>query len=77
MYVTPSLQTEPPEDETVLNSRGDLILALKYVPAEQGRKDRRKKGTLMLLVKEAKNLPVARHTLPDPYCKWLVFYFSL
>jgi hypothetical protein len=61
----------------VLNSRGDLILALKYVPAEQGRKDRRKKGTLMLLVKEAKNLPVARHTLPDPYCKWLVFYFFL
>ena len=54
-----------------MNSRGDLILALKYVPAEQGRKDRRKKGgTLMLLVKEAKNLPVPKHVLPDPYCKW-------
>jgi hypothetical protein len=65
------VQTEPPEDEAVLNSRGDLILALKYVPAvDQGRKERRKKGTLMLLVKEAKNLPVVRHTLPDPYCKW-------
>ena len=65
-------QTEPPEDESVTNSRGDVIVALKYVPGEaRERKSSRKKGTLMILLKEAKNLPVPKGTtLPDPYCKW-------
>lgn len=54
------------------NSRGDVIVALKYVPGEaRERKSSRKKGTLMILLKEAKNLPVPKGTtLPDPYCKW-------
>jgi synaptotagmin-like protein len=65
-------RTEPPEDESVTNSKGDIIVALKYVPGEASgaRKSSRKKGTLMILVKEAKNLPVPKGTtLPDPYCK--------
>jgi len=63
-------RTEPPEEENPTNTKGDVILALKYVPADSNRKDRKKKGTLMLLVKEAKNIPLTRtNTLPDPYCK--------
>merc|ERR1712117_20849 len=64
-------RTEPPEDECVTNSRGDIILALKYVPSESSLKfSKRRKGTLMILIKEAKNLPVPKGTtLPDPYCK--------
>ena len=65
-------RTEPPEDESVSHSKGDIIVALKYVPgdASSGRKSSRKKGTLMILIKEAKNLPVPKGTtLPDPYCK--------
>ena len=65
-------QTEPPEDESVINSKGDIIVALKYVPSEASNKhSKKKKGTLMILIKEAKNLPVPKGTtLPDPYCKW-------
>ena len=71
MFVT--LQTEPPEDEAVMNSRGDIIVALKYVPSDcsPSKSSKRRKGTLMILIKEAKNLPVPKGTtLPDPYCKW-------
>lgn len=64
-------RTEPPEDESVINSKGDIIVALKYVPSEASPKhSKKKKGTLMILIKEAKNLPVPKGTtLPDPYCK--------
>lgn len=66
-------RTEPPEDESVINSRGDIIVALKYVPSESSGKhtiNKNRRGTLMILVKEAKNLPVPKGTqLPDPYCK--------
>merc|ERR1719420_2238340 len=66
-------RTEPPEDESVINSRGDIIVALKYVPSESSGRhgiNKKKKGMLMILVKEAKNLPVPKGTqLPDPYCK--------
>merc|ERR1712025_1320133 len=56
-------RTEPPEDEAVINSRGDIIVALKYVPSESiGRHGINKKGTLMILIKEAKNLPVPKGT---------------
>ena len=71
--ITLLFQTEPPEDESVTHSKGDIIVALKYVPgdAASSRKNSRKKGTLMILLKEAKNLPVPKGTtLPDPYCKW-------
>jgi len=64
-------RTEPPEDECVTNSRGDIILALKYVPSESSLKfSKRRKGTLMVKLTEAKNLPIPRGTtIPDPYCK--------
>lgn len=64
-------RTEPPEDESVINSKGDIIVALKYVPSEASPKhSKKKRGTLMILIKEAKNLPVPKGTtLPDPYCK--------
>jgi synaptotagmin-like protein len=62
-------RTEPPEDESVQNSRGDIIVALKYIPADTLRSKKRK-GMLMILIKEAKNLPVPKGTtLPDPFCK--------
>ena len=65
------LQAEPPEDECLMNSKGDIILALKYVPSETSRQfSKKRKGTLMVKITEAKNLPVPRgSTLPDPYCK--------
>ena len=65
------VQAEPPEDECLMNSKGDIILALKYVPSETSRQfSKKRKGTLMVKITEAKNLPVPRgSTLPDPYCK--------
>ena len=66
-----SIEAEPPEDECLINSKGDIILALKYVPSETSRQfSKKRKGTLMVKITEAKNLPVPRgSTLPDPYCK--------
>lgn len=62
-------RTEPPEDESQSNSKGDIIVALKYIPADNSRTKKRK-GMLMILIKEAKNLPVPKGTtLPDPFCK--------
>ena len=65
------IQAEPPEDECLMNSKGDIILALKYIPSETSRQfSKKRKGTLMVKITEAKNLPVPRgSTLPDPYCK--------
>ena len=62
--------------------RGEIIVALKFVPPPKVRSStsdttthsstRRARGMLMVLVKEAKNLvPVARGaTNADPFCKW-------
>merc|ERR1712106_247240 len=48
-------RTEPPEDESVINSKGDVIVVLKYVPSEASPKhSKKKKGTLMIFIKEAK-----------------------
>ena len=72
-------QTEPPSDESQLNYRGDVIIALKFVPppttdskrSEATRSNRKAKGMLMVLVKEAKNLvPAKGSTTADPFCKW-------
>ena len=70
-YTQVYTQAEPPEDECLMNSKGDIILALKYVPSETSRQfSKKRKGTLMVKITEAKNLPVPRgSTLPDPYCK--------
>ncbi|XP_069981084.1 synaptotagmin-like protein 4 [Penaeus vannamei] len=54
---------------------GDLILALKFVPpdAVTGRKARRSRGALHVLVKEAKSLAAIRpHGTADPICKGLL-----
>lgn len=74
------LQTEAPSDEMQLNYRGDIIIALKFVPPpssslptakSQSRSNRKAKGMLMVLVKEAKNLvPAKGSTNTDPFCKW-------
>merc|ERR1712117_922731 len=54
-------RTEPPEEECGMNSKGDIILALKYIPSD---------STLKVKLTEAKNLPIPRGTtIPDPYCK--------
>ena len=61
--------------------RGEIIVALKFVPPPKVRptsdttthsSNRRARGMLMVLVKEAKNLvPVARGAAnADPFCKW-------
>lgn len=66
-----SPQTEPLE-ELSYSPRGDLILALKFVPPDALaiRKSRRSRGALHVLVKEAKSLaPVRPHGLADPICK--------
>ena len=53
--------------------RGDLIVALKFVPPDLsvvGRRARRSKGTFHVLVKEAKALVSTRpHGSADPICK--------
>ena len=53
--------------------RGDLIIALKFIPPDLsvvGRRARKSKGALHVLVKEAKALAAARpHGLADPICK--------
>ncbi|KAK3850781.1 hypothetical protein Pcinc_042534, partial [Petrolisthes cinctipes] len=67
-------RTEPLE-ELSYSPRGDLILALKFVPPDALaiRKPRRSRGALHVLVKEAKSLaPVRPHGLADPVCKSLL-----
>ncbi|XP_071532957.1 uncharacterized protein [Panulirus ornatus] len=65
---------EPMEDLSY-SPRGDLILALKFVPpdAVSTKKSRRSRGALHVLVKEAKSLAAARpHGTADPICKGLL-----
>jgi len=61
-------RSDCPEEEGSSTGKGDIILALKYMPAE--RKDKKKRGTLVVIVKEAKNIPFNKNnTLPDTFCK--------
>lgn len=67
-------RTEPFED--VLSYRGDMIVALKFIPPDisgstLGKKGKRSsKGELHVLVKEAKNLSVVRASgTCDSFCK--------
>ena len=74
-------QTEPLSEELAHNStsyRGEIIVALKFVPPNAygspnkklGRRNSNSKGTLLILVKEAKNLVSPKGTnIPDPFCK--------
>nr|XP_053656523.1 synaptotagmin-like protein 5 [Cherax quadricarinatus] len=65
---------EPMEDLSY-SPRGDLILALKFVPpdAVTTKKARRSRGALHVLVKEAKSLAAAKpHGTADPVCKGLL-----
>lgn len=50
-----------------------MIVGLKYEPPEDSgsSKKRPSKGTLYVLVKEAKNLPAVKSNgSSDPFCKW-------
>ena len=75
-------QTEPLSEELAQNStsyRGEIIVALKFVPPNAigspnkklGRRNSNSKGTLLILVKEAKNL-VSPKGIPDPFSKGYV-----
>ncbi|XP_050719344.1 uncharacterized protein LOC127000010 isoform X4 [Eriocheir sinensis] len=64
-----------PLEELSYSPRGDLILALKFVPpdAVSNKKSRRSRGALHVLVKEAKSLAAVRpHGTADPVCKGLL-----
>ncbi len=77
------LQIEPLSEELAMNStsyRGEIIVALKFVPpnASNGmssgkklsRRSSNTRGTLLILVKEAKNLISPKGTnIPDPFAK--------
>ena len=55
--------------------KGDLVLALKFVPPDvtTQRKGKHSKGALHVLVKEARNLmAVCANGTSDPFCKWYV-----
>jgi hypothetical protein len=68
-----SLQTEPFDD--LLSYKGDLIIGLKFVPpdvtsAMQKKGKRSSRGSLNVLVKEAKNLTAVKaNGTSDPFCK--------
>ena len=67
------LQTEPFDD--LLSYKGDLIIGLKFVPpdvtsAVQKKGKRSSRGSLNVLVKEAKNLTAVKaNGTSDPFCK--------
>ena len=84
---TSSSLAQPPLTSSANSGyRGEIIVALKFVPPPKVRSstvdstatagshssNRRARGMLMVLVKEAKNLvPVARGAAnADPFCKW-------
>ncbi|XP_050442650.1 uncharacterized protein LOC126846867 [Adelges cooleyi] len=61
-------RTEPLEDMCV-SSKGEIIVGLKCVPPDPNSK-KRTKGTLLLLVKDAKNLQAVKSNgTSDPFCK--------
>lgn len=80
-------QTEPLSEELAVNGtsyRGEIIVALKFLPPNSsshsskklGRRSSNSKGTLLILVKEAKNLVSPKGTnIPDPFCKGYVHVY--
>lgn len=53
-----------------LNSKGELIVGLKYEPPDENSPKKKSKGCLYVLVKEAKNLPAVKSNMSsDPFCK--------
>ncbi|KAF6207899.1 hypothetical protein GE061_016348 [Apolygus lucorum] len=71
----PKYYTLQERSETLeeLSSKGELIVGLKFDPPEEtssSSKKRPSKGTLYVLVKEAKNLPAVKtNGTSDPFCK--------
>lgn len=68
------LQTEPFEE--LISYKGDVIVGLKFVPPEVSgtgtnkKKNKQPKGSLHVLVKEAKHLTAVKSSgLSDPFCK--------
>jgi len=67
-----TLQERSEIQEEMPGHRGDVIVALKYTPPDGslGRKGRKQRGRLHVLIKEAKNLaPVRASGSADPFCK--------
>lgn len=67
-----TLQEKLGSPEEVFCYKGDLVVALKYVPPEvtSMKKGRISKGSLYVLVKEARNLmAVSTNGTSDPFCK--------
>ncbi|CAH1134883.1 unnamed protein product [Ceutorhynchus assimilis] len=63
-------RTEPFED--VLSFKGDIIVCLKFVPPDMTvhKKGKRSRGSLHILVKEAKSLTAVKaNGSSDPFCK--------
>lgn len=72
--MTPIFQTEPFDD--VLSYKGDMIVALKFIPPDVsgstlGKKGKlSSKGELHVLVKETKDLTAVKaNGTSDPFCK--------
>ncbi|EEC16277.1 bitesize isoform, putative [Ixodes scapularis] len=68
-----SLQERFESPETPLSYKGDLVLALKYMPPDVTHRTSRQgpiRGSLHVLVKEARNLMATRSNgTSDPFCK--------
>lgn len=68
-----ALQTEPLDDMCGVSNKGEIIVGLKCVPPDPNSK-KRTKGTLLLLVKDAKNLQAVKSNgSSDPFCKRSAF----
>ena len=76
-------QADAPPSASLLTYRGDIIISIKFTPADKVQKDggsaskkKTKKlsgaqgGRLMVLIKEARNLTAVRSNgFSDPFCK--------
>lgn len=61
------MQSETLEE---LSSKGELIIGLKYEPPDENCPKKKSKGSLHVLIKEAKNLPALKSNMSsDPFCK--------
>ncbi|XP_066902004.1 uncharacterized protein [Halyomorpha halys] len=68
----PKFYTLQERSETLeeLSSKGELIIGLKYEPPDENCPKKKSRGSLHVLIKEAKNLPALKSNMSsDPFCK--------
>lgn len=68
----PKFYTLQERSETLeeLSSKGEMIIGLKYEPPDENCPKKKSKGSLHVLIKEAKNLPALKSNMSsDPFCK--------